>query len=166
MELLASITPHQWYIIGGLLACIPGVIGIVEWVKAHHFKVKAEKLWSGFIVLNVAFWSFILTAVDALSNNLSQITHFGSLIPQIAPFVATWGPRVSVTALLVHSVASVLIGWWKDRQAKKPITNVNLPDFAPLVQATTSTSTVTGQPSSSLGTVSTDVTPPPANVFN
>lgn len=135
MELINSITPHQWYLIGGLVASGVGAIGITEWVKRHHFKVKAEKLWTGFVFLNVTFWSFILTAVDALSSNLSQITHIGSLIPQVSPFVSHYAPTVTVVVLVLHTVASALFKWWTDRKQKKAFNIANLPDITPAVEA-------------------------------
>lgn len=135
IHIISSFTPQQWFLFGGLLASIPGTFAITEWVKRHHFKKNAEKLWSGFVVLNVAFWGTALAFVDALGANLSQITHIGSLIPQIAPFASTWGPRISIATLVIHSAASVLVKWWSDRKAHKPLVNPNLPDLTPAVEA-------------------------------
>lgn len=167
LNFINSLTLHQWFLIGGLLASIPGTIAITEWVKRHHVKVKTEKLWSGFVVLNVTVWSFLLTTADAISANLGQVTHIGSLIPQIAPFVAQYAPTVSIAALTVHTVATALSKWWADRKAKKPITNVNMPDLQ-AVAATEASPTFSQNPSPSFGTASAgvDVTPPPANLFN
>lgn len=154
MELINSITPYQWYLIGAGIVSIAGTIGLTAWIARRHLRIKGEKLWSGFIVLNVFFWGHLLVLADALSTNLGQITHIGTLLPQIAPFISTWGPRVSMIALLTHIIASAVYKWWIDRKNKKPITNPNLPDLTAQVQAVTSQSTVSGQKSSSMGSTS------------
>lgn len=169
-DLINSLTPQQWYLIGGLVAAGLGAIGITGWVKKHHYNVKAEKLWTGFVFINVTVWSFLLTAIDAVTANLGQITHITSLIPQIAPFVSRYAPTVTVVALLSHTVASAFYKWWVDRKNHVPITNTNLENLTPQVQAVTSPVTVSGQPSSSFGTASAGVdviaqTAPPADIF-
>jgi hypothetical protein len=168
-DLITSLTPQQWYLIGGLVAAGLGAIGITEWVKRHHFKVKAEKLWTGFVFINVTVWSFLLTAVDAISANIAQISHIGSLIPQVAPFVAHYAPMVTVIVVLLHTVVSVLYKWWVDRKNHVPISNVNMPDLSATVTAVTSTTTLSGNPSSSFGTASAGVdvvAPPPSDLFS
>lgn len=167
IEIINSFTPHQWFLFGGLVASIPGTYAIVEFVKARHYRKKAEELWSGFVVLNVLVWGSVLTFVDALITNFSQLSHIGSLIPAVTPWVSVWGPRVSATLLVIHIVATTLSKWWSDRKARKPISNINMPDLA-AIAATEASPTVSGNPSSSMGTASAgvDVVPPPANLFN
>lgn len=169
MDFINSLTLHQYFLIGGLIATIPGTYAIVEAVKARHFKKTAEDLASRFVVLNVLFWGNLLVWVDAITNNLGQITHIGTLIPAISPFVATWAPIVTAVLLVLHIVAVTASGAFKDMQARKPITNVNMPDLAS-VAAREASPTVSGNPSSSFGTASAgvDVVPvvaPPADIF-
>lgn len=169
LDFINSLTPQQWFLIGGLIATLPGTYAIVEFVKAHHFKKTAEELWSGFVVLNVLFWGNVLVFADAILNNAGQITHITSLVPSIIPFVSVWGPRITEALLVIHIVAMVLSKFWKDRQARKPITNVNVPDLGPLVQAVTSNGTPSGLPSSSMGSAAAGVDvvqAPPQNLFS
>lgn len=155
IEILKTITPHQWFLIGGLVAAVAGAMGITEYVKRRHLRIKAEKLWTGFVFINVTVWSFLLTTADAILANIGQITHISSLVPAVSPFVSVWGPRVSIAVLLIHTIATVVKKWWVARKENKPLFADSLPSISnPNLQpamATVST-TVSGMRNSSQGT--------------
>jgi hypothetical protein len=111
-----AVPTASWVALGALLASIPAVIGIVNWVKKHHLKKTGEKLASEFIVLNVAFWGAVLTVADFV---MTQGTTFAPFLP----FFSTHWAQVSAGAIAVHAIATSLHQWWKDRKARKPITS-------------------------------------------
>lgn len=137
---LAGITAEQWYMIGTIVGSIPVVIGIVAWIKRRHVKKTAEKLASEFIVLNVAFWGFIISIADFI---ITQGTQFASLLP----FVGTHWGQISAGAIVVHSAARRFHKWFQDRKNKEPLALPQAPE-TPLVTAESTVPTPPPQPPS------------------
>lgn len=117
---VTAIPAHQWYIFGTVVASIPVVIGIVEWVKNHHFNVKAQELETHFIYLNIAFWATVMTCADFVITNGS---HFATFLP----FLAKYMPVITAAAPAIYSFAKAANSWFSAH--KKPSFASQLPDL-------------------------------------
>lgn len=155
LDYINSIPPHAWYVLGTMLASSGVVVGIIAWTKRHHLKKTAESLASHFIALNVVFWSTVTTVLSFVLTNGAT---FGSFLP----YLGTHMPQIIAISTVLYQVAKPSLAWWKSRKDGKPITNPNLPNLTPAVEAVN-----TAVPAQSFGTVSAgvDVTPPPADIF-
>jgi hypothetical protein len=125
LDVINFFTPEQWAVIGGLIATATATWGITALVKIRHFKKEGEKLWQGWVNLNVAVWPVVLTFVGAALANLHQMTGLFSLIPIAAPYAAKYGPTVTVALLTTHTVVTAIAKFWQDRKVGTPISNVN-----------------------------------------
>lgn len=130
LDVINFLTPHQWFIIGGVIATMAGAWGITALVKIRHFKKKAEKLWQGWVNLNVAIWPAVLVFIGAALANLDQMTSLLSLIPLAAPYAAQYGPVASVGLLTTHTVVTAIAKFWQARKANKPL--FENPAYVPL----------------------------------
>lgn len=127
LDVITFFTPAQWGIIGGVLATMLGTWGIVAVVKIRHLRKEGEKLWAGWVNLNVAVWPLVLSFVGAAVANIDQMTGLLSLIPIAAPYALEYGPRASVFLLTTHTVVTAVSKFWLDRKAEQPeaISNPN-----------------------------------------
>jgi hypothetical protein len=113
-----SITAAQWYVTGVIIGAILGTIGITAYVKRRHLKKYAEKLASEFIVLNVAFWGFVLNIAGFV---ITQGTTFSSLLP----FIGSHWAQISGGAIAVHAVATALYKHFKAKKEQKTLDFIN-----------------------------------------
>lgn len=109
-----GLTAEDWQVAGTIAGSILVTVGLVAWIKRQYLRKNARKLASEFIVLNVAFFGFLLTVTDFI---VTQGTAFGSLLP----FLNTHWAQISGGAIAVHSVATALHKFWKDRKDGKPL---------------------------------------------
>ena len=70
-DVINFFSPHQWAVIGGFVAAALGTWGATALIKLRHLKKKGEKLWAGWVNLNVAVWGTLLTFVGALGAKVS-----------------------------------------------------------------------------------------------
>jgi hypothetical protein len=152
-----GIPPHSWYVLGTVIAAIFATIGITEWTKRHHFKVKSQELASHFIALNLVVWSTVMTAASFILTN-------GSAWGTFLPFINEHMAQILAGATTVYTFSKATYNWFK---AHKGITNVNTPDLATSA-ATEASPTISGL-SSSLGTQAAGIdvvaVAPPENLF-
>lgn len=120
-QFIQGIPGHEWYIAGLIVGSIPVTVWVVNLVKKHHVKQTAEKLKSEFIVLNVAFWSFILTA-------LTFLLAIGPHIANFFPYLTLHWPQIASGAIAFHAVATAVKKWWTDRKNNKPLVDLNTTD--------------------------------------
>lgn len=125
LDVINFFSPHQWAVIGGFIAAALGTWGATALVKMRHLKKKGEKLWGGWVNLNVAVWGTLLTFVGAVLASLDQATGLLSVIPVAAPYAAKYGPSVSIFVLTAHTVITAVAKFWQARKAGEPISNVN-----------------------------------------
>lgn len=114
-------TAEDFYLLGTIIGSLIALIGLVAWIKRKYLQKNGRKLASEFIVLNVAFFGFLLTITDFL---ITQGTAFAGLLP----FVNVHWAQISAGAIAVHAVATALHKWWKDRKDGVPLTADNLID--------------------------------------
>lgn len=152
-------SPEQWAIIGATLAAALGAWGITALVKIRHLRKKGEKLWAGWVNLNVVVWPTLLTFIGAAVASLDQATSILSLIPLAAPYASEYGPKASIFLLTTHTIVSALSKFWADRKTNKPFAN---PTYTPPVEAVT----MSGLPSSSMGTASVGMEPPKSELWS
>lgn len=107
-------TAEDFYILGTVIGSVLVTIGVVAWIKRKYLAMNGKKLASEFIVLNVAFFGFLLTVTDFI---VTQGTAFGSLLP----FISVHWAQISSGAIATHAVATALHKWWKDRKDNKPL---------------------------------------------
>lgn len=149
LNVINFFSPEQWAWFGGAVAVAVGTWGITALVKIRHFRKQGEKLWQGYVNLNVAFWPVVLTFIGAALANLDQMTSLLSLIPIAAPYAAQYGPGISVTLLTTHTVVTAIAKFWMARKANRPLSE------HPFLNPTYVAPTLSGQPSSSMGTEAT-----------
>lgn len=118
---LGARTAEDLYVFGTVVGSILVTIGVVAWIKRSYLRKNAHKLASEFIVLNVAFWSFLLSVSGFI---VTQGAAFGSLLP----WIGTHWPQISSGAIATHAVATALHKWWRDRRDGKPIVTDELID--------------------------------------
>jgi len=129
LDYVNGVPAQSWYALGVLLASIPAVIGIVAYVKRRHLRKYAEKLASEFIVLNVAFWSALLTVANFV---ITQGTNFAPFLP----FMSTHWAQISAGAIAVHAVATALKKHFQEKKAQKKTDFLSgLPNLSPQIQA-------------------------------
>ncbi len=118
-----NLSAENWYVLGTVVGSIFATIGITAWIKRKYLQKNAKKLASEFIVLNVAFWSFLLVVADFV---ITQGTAYGALLP----FVSVHWAQISSGAIAVHAIATALKKWWQERKENKPLT---IPTLTPVI---------------------------------
>lgn len=151
LNVINFFTPEQWAVGGSVIATALGGWGIIALIKARHLRKKGEKLWAGWVNLNVAFWPLLLSFVGAALANLEQMTSVLSLIPVSSSYALNYGPKASIILVTVHTVATAVSKFWLSQRKDKPVVEV---------QPETVTST-----SQSFGTASAGIEPPASQLW-
>jgi uncharacterized membrane protein YbhN (UPF0104 family) len=161
-DYINAVPAESWYALGSFIGASALGVAVVAWINRHHLKQTGEKLGRVFVALNVSFWSAIMTVVTFI---LTTGPHFAAFFPF---FGDHWMQIVGIMTL-IYNVGKPSLDFWKKQKAED-ISNVNLPNLAPIAASVTSTTTVSGTPgsNSSMGTqvAGVDVSPPPANLFS
>lgn len=148
IDWINAIPGKEWYALGITLASIPAVIGIIAWIKARHYKLKAEELANHFVYINLIFWSTVMTVADWVLTN-------GHSFATFLPYLNAHWTQIAFYSSATYTFAKAAKGFMDSRkQAKKPFANT-LPDLQPLVE----------QVNTPVVTEPTASTEPPKNVF-
>lgn len=145
-----AIPGHSWYVFGISLASIPALILIVNWRKWKHLKKWGEEMAGHVVAFNIIFWGFIVAVSGFIAT-------YGPHFALLLPYLGHWGTFITGSAPLLYIFAKDTRQWWLDRKAKKALDTSTLPNLTPLVEAVQSPVTVSGQPSSSMGSSATQI---------
>jgi len=132
LDYINSVPGHSWYVAGSLVTASGLTFLIVNFIKGHHYKVKAEELGKKFIAANLAFWGVVTTAAAFLVTNGANLAAF-------APFAKDYIPTVPVVAGAIYrfggnSAYKAIVAKlhaWTDKKPAPVVTPVVEPPVAP-----------------------------------
>jgi hypothetical protein len=129
LDYINSIPGHSWYVAGSLITASGLTFIIVNLVKNHHYKARAEELGKKFIAANLAFWGVVTTGAAFLVTNGTDLAAF-------APFAKDYIPTVLVVASAIYrfggnsayKAITAKLHAWTD---KKPVSVIEQPVAPP-----------------------------------
>lgn len=146
-DYIAAVPNSSWQALGVLLGGSALVSGIIAWYNRHRVKQGLDRLEKHVVNTLVIILSSVVSFTGWIVVNGGTLGNF------LGPW-ATHAVQIIGISTVIYNFSRPTLQWFKDRQAGKAISNPNLPNLTPAVQAVTSSSTVSGQPSSSMGSTS------------
>lgn len=126
-----SVPANSWYVLGTLITASGITFIVVNIIKNHHLKVKAEQLSKKLVQLNLAFWATLTSTAAFLVTNGADIT----ALSEFAPFLKEYVAPVMVIATYLYTFGGNGVYKWATAKLKEWLDKKPAPELVPVVPA-------------------------------